>query len=354
MVAAFALILLAAAPETLTVALRPDNHAAPLYAACRYEQEFARRYGLSLRPVEPGFRYDLYDGRTRTLVLRLAPQPTDADVIGALATGRADVGLVAQELVQLGVISGWPLRIIAPLQHGGELLVAGPGLGITAWTAFAAEAARRPLTVGFIGPEPAAAFALEQALDFAGLKHSRREGDTVAVRLVELAGPGPLASALAAGAVDAAALRGPAPGPVVCELGELPPDRFYRAPGTVVAATSAGIARRAAAIRRFLELLGVATHYANNCTRNTITATSAWLGHERAAESLSLERIGFSSLPDLEFGDGIWNWYFALRLSGRLTGPLAGYPERDAWLGVPYDSTLLWPALERAGARIIR
>lgn len=356
------LLLSAPGPDTVTVAVRPDNHAAPLYAACRFEKEFAQRYGLSLRAAEPGFRYDLYDGRQRTIVVRLLPLPADADILAALEAGAADIGLLACEYAQLSVLAGGPVRIIAPLQHRGEMLIAGPGIAARTWTEFLAETGQRPLAVGFIGPEPSAAFALEQALDYAELKHSRREGDTVAVRLVEFDGRAALAAALAAGAVDAAALREPdagrvelaAGGRLIEVLNELPPDRFANAPGTVIAAAASSIAARGPAIGRFLELMGVATHYANNQTRRTLEATSDWLGHERAAESLSLARIRFSSFPGVSFRDGVWNWYFALRLNHRVPPDLAGFMAPDEWLGLPYDSSLVMPALERAGARIIR
>jgi hypothetical protein len=64
--------------------------------------------------------------------------------------------------------------------------------------------------------------------------------------------------------------------------------------------------------------------------------------------------MGFSSRPDVAFTPGIWNWYFALRLRNAVPQSLAGYMEEKDWLGVPYDSLLLMPALDRAGTRIIR
>jgi hypothetical protein len=64
--------------------------------------------------------------------------------------------------------------------------------------------------------------------------------------------------------------------------------------------------------------------------------------------------MDFSSRPDAAFTTGIWNWYFALRLRNAVPRELAGYMEENDWLGVPYDSLILMPALDRAGARIVK
>jgi hypothetical protein len=79
-----------------------------------------------------------------------------------------------------------------------------------------------------------------------------------------------------------------------------------------------------------------------------------WLGTPPALESIAMANIGFSSRSDFTFTTGIWNWYFALRLRKALPDSLAGYMEEKDWLGIPYDSLLLMPALDRAGARIIK
>jgi hypothetical protein len=134
----------------------------------------------------------------------------------------------------------------------------------------------------------------------------------------------------------------------------LPPGRFEDRPGTIIAATDSVIRRQGEAVGRFLELMAVATHYTNNHTSNTLTAVDRWLGNPPVLESIAMGNIGFSSRPDFTFTTGIWNWYFALRLRNAVPESLAGYMEEKYWLGVPYDSLLLMPALDRAGARIVR
>jgi ABC-type nitrate/sulfonate/bicarbonate transport system substrate-binding protein len=181
------------------------------------------------------------------------------------------------------------------------------------------------------------------------------------VRLVQ-ADDRALAFELSSGRFDAALLQEPeatwADGRKGCRsigrIDILPPGRFEDRPGTVVAATDSAISTRGDDISRVLELMAVATHYANNHTRNTLAAACSWLGLPPAAESIPLRNTGFSSRPDVAFTTGLWNWYFALRLRNALPRNLAGYMEEKDWLGVPYDSLLLMPALERAGARIIK
>jgi hypothetical protein len=186
--------------------------------------------------------------------------------------------------------------------------------------------------------------------------------ESAKVKLVQTDDRAALAAELSSGRFDAALLQEPAATWVSVlrgcrEIGRtdiMPPGRFEDRPGTVIAASDSTIRARGEDVSRFLELMAVATHYANNRTRNTLAAACRWLGTSPGLESIPLRNTGFSSRPDVAFTTDIWNWYFALRLRSAVPQSLAGYLEEKDWLGVPYDSLLLMPALERAGARIIK
>ncbi|HTW92365.1 MAG TPA: ABC transporter substrate-binding protein [bacterium] len=380
---AAALLLLAgtvaAAPE-LTVAYHLDDHAAPLFDACLYPKDFSARYGLFLRQAEPRLSYSLIDGKSNTLKLRLAYCGSDSAVLAALLSGRAQVGILASEDVLAAVIQGQPVRIIAPLQRASDVLVVNRSVPARNWKEFAAwaKAQNRPVLIGYLGQYSMAALGFAQALECDGIiysttlpgstPHSSRQGfgvgelGTKDVQLIQADDRAELATELSYGRFDAALLQEPAATwvsslrgcPAIGRTDILPPGRFEDRPGTVVAATESTIATRGDDVGRFLELMAVATHYANNHTRNTLAAVNLWLGLSPELESIPLRSMGFSSRPDFSFTDGIWNWYFALRLRNALPQNLAGYMEEKDWLGVPYDSLLLIPALDRAGARIIR
>jgi len=384
-----ALLLLATiawAVPSLTIAYRRDDHAAPLFDACLYPKDFRARYGLHLKQASERESYSLIDGKQNTLSLTLANFDTDSAVLAALLSGSAQVGILASEEVLGAVLKGRPVRIIAPLQRAGDLLVVNPSVPAADWKELVAwvKARAHTTTVGYIGQYSMAALGFIQALEYENvecvstipgrdLTRSPKSGtvlagglspkpDTVKVKLVRTDDRAALAAELSSGRFDAAVLQEPAATWVsalrkcrtIGRTDILPPGRFEDRPGTIIAATDSTIGTRGEDVSRFLELMAVATHYANNRTRNTLAAVYRWLGTSPRLESIPLSNMGFSSRPDVAFTTGIWNWYFALRLRNAVPRGLAGYMEEKDWLGVPYDSLLLVPALERAGARIIK
>jgi len=353
----------------LTVAYHRDDHAAPLFGACLYPKDFRAHYGLYLKQVTERVSYSLIDGKQNTLSLRLAYCDTDSAVLAALLSGNAQVGILASEEVLAAVLRGQPVRIVAPLQRASDLLVVNPSVPAADWKEFVAWVRARPqtTTIGYIGQYSMAALGFMQALEYENVKYTSTipglssSFDSAKVRLVQADGRAALAKELSSRRLDAALLEEPAATWVsvlrgcrkIGRIDILPPGRFEDHPGTVIAATDSAIRSRGGDISKFLELMAVATHYANNRTRNTLAAVCKWLGTSPGLESIPLANTGFSSRPDVAFTTGIWNWYFALRLRKVVPRSLAGYMEEKDWLGVPYDSLPLMPALERAGARII-
>jgi ABC-type nitrate/sulfonate/bicarbonate transport system substrate-binding protein len=370
-----ALMLLATfgwAVPSLTVAYHRDDHAAPLFDACLYPSDFRARYGLYLKQASERESYSLFDGKQNTLSLRLAYFDTDSAVLAVLLSGGAQVGILASEEVLAAVLRGQPVRIVAPLQRAGDLLVVSPSVPAADWKEFVAWVRARPpaTTIGYIGQYSMAALGFMQTLEYENVNYvadvpgrgPSTKPESAKVMLVQAESRAALARELTSGRFNAALLQEPAATWVSVLRGcrrigrtdILPPGRFDDHPGTVIAATDSVIQSRGGDISRFLELMAAATHYANNRTRNTLATACRWLGTSPGLESIPLANMDFSSRPDVAFTTGIWNWYFALRLRNAVPQSLAGYMEEKDWLGVPYDSLLLMPALERAGARIIK
>jgi len=366
------LVTLGRAGPSLTIAYHRDDHAAPLFDACLYPGDFRTRYGLYLKQVYERESYSLVDGRRHTLSLRLSYCSTDSAVLELLLSGAAQVGILASDDVLGAVLKGQPVKVIAPLQRARDLLVVNSSVPAASWSDFVAWAGTRtrPTTIGYVGRYSFGALGLMQALDCQAIRYtstipgrsSPPVADSTRVHLVQADDQRTLAAGLSSGGLDGAVVQEPAATWLqllrechnVGRTDVLPPGRFEDRPGTVIAASDSAIRIHAPDISRFLELMAVATHYANNHTRNTLAATCKWLGASPGLESIPLSSMFFSSRPDAAFTGGIWNWYFTLRLRSAVPRKLAGHMEEKDWLGVPYDSLMLMPALERAGARIIR
>ncbi len=359
-----ALVSAQPAVPTLRVSYAKTLRCAPLYNACLYPKDFRARYRLHLAEVAPGTRYDLYDGRARTLTVELDPCDSDSAVLSRLLDGSSPLGLLNAEAVLAAVLRFEPVRIVAPLQNKGDMLVAGEAMPARSWAGFLEwlKTADRTVTAGYLGHEPMSMLALEWALKLDNIS-SAREGvpDTARVDLRRFDDPAALSSELAAGRIDIAVVQEPDAVRLaaargvrrVCEIHDIPPNWFANRPGVVAASIRSSIEERQPDIERFLELLAVATHYTNNHARNTARAAARWLGTSVAAESTALSVMGFTSVPTYGFTDGIWNWYFAQRLREAVPQELAGFMEVKDWLGLPYDSLVARPARERAGLRII-
>jgi NitT/TauT family transport system substrate-binding protein len=371
------LLLLATAAwavPSLTIAYHREDHAAPLFDACLYPKDFRARYRLYLKEVKPRELYTLVDGKRGTLSLRLVSFDDDSAIVTALRLDSAQVGILASEDVLTAVITtGLNIRIIAPLQQGGDLLVVNPSIPATDWKEFLAwvKAQNRPTTIGYIGQYSTAALGLAQALEYEKVNYSGTvpgrdlspKPESAKVELVRADDRAALAAELSSGTFDAAVLQEPAAAWVSMLQGSrtigrtdiLPPGRFENRPGTVIAATGRSIVKRGEDLSRFLELMAVATHYANDRRQKTLAAVNKWLDAPPALESIAMRDIGFSSRPDTNFTTGIWNWYHALLLRNAVPHPLALPVDMDEqhWLRM-YHSLLLMPALERADARIAR
>jgi ABC-type nitrate/sulfonate/bicarbonate transport system substrate-binding protein len=370
-----ALLLLAtlarAVPE-LTVAYRSDDHAAPLFDACLYAKDFRARYGLHLKEVKPQAQYSLLDGKRQTLSLRPASYTSDTAVLSALLSGDAQVVILSSEAMLAAVLLGRKVKIIAPLQHGSDLLVVDPSVPAANWEEFAAWVKERDrvTTVGYLGKYSMAALGLTQALEhenvnYAGTVPGRglcAKPESAKVKLFRADDRAALAAELSSGRFDAAVLEEPVAAwlnalrncRTIDRTDTVPPGRFENHPGTVIAATVSTIRDRGEDLSQFLELAAVATHYADSHPENAHAAVCQWLGTSPQQESVALGNMRFSSTPDAAFTGGIWNWYLALRERRAVPRNLAGYRQEKDWLGVPYDSLLLKPALERASKRITR
>ena len=388
MIALLLLLVTAAwAVPSLTIAYHRDDHAAPLFNACLYPKDFRARYRLHLKQVRPRELYTLVDGKRSTLSLRLIPFDSDSEVLAALRSDSAQVGILASEEVLTAVITtALNIRIIAPLQQGGDLLVVNPSIPAADWKEFIAwvRAQDRPTAIGYIGQYSMAALGLTQALEYEKVNytgtvpgrdlsphthahaHTRThtpKPESTKVKLILADDRAALAAELSAGTFDAAVLEEPAATWVSMLQGSrtigrtdvLPPGRFEGRPGTVIAATGRSIVKRGEDLSRFLELMAVATHYANNNKQKTLAAVTKWLNAPLALESIAMGNIGFYSRPDARFTTGIWNWYHALQLRSAVPH-LVGLPvevDEKHWVRM-YDSLLLTPALQRADARIIK
>jgi ABC-type nitrate/sulfonate/bicarbonate transport system substrate-binding protein len=371
------LLLLATAAwavPTLTVAYHRDDHAAPLFDACLYPKDFQASYGLYLEEVKPHQLYTLLDDKGDTMSLRLAAYDTDSEVLAAILSDTVQLGILAAEDVLGIILAGRAMRIIAPLQYARDLLVVNPKVPAADWKEFIAwvKALDRQATIGYIGQYSMAALGLTQALEYEKVnyvgtlpgKDLSPKPESAKVKLTRTDDRAALASELSSGRFDAAVLEEPAATwvsslrgcPTIDRTDVLPPGRLEDHPGTVIAATDQVISRRGEDMGRFLELMAVATHYANNNTQNTLAAVNQWLGASTARESISLGNMGFSSQPDMKFTKGIWNWYYALKLRTAVphTVRMPLEMQEKNWLETAYHSLLLTPALERAGARIIK
>jgi len=140
-------------------------------------------------------------------------------------------------------------------------------------------------------------------------------------------------------------------GKCVAELNDLPPGVFSDHPCCCIAANESSIKNQANDIKKFLELMAVATHYINNNREKATEYVAKWIGTTPQVEQVSMATSLYSMEPTQVFYDGMWRWTEEMNQMEKLADKLKSKPrpETEALL---YDFSLLNTALKNANKRI--
>lgn len=150
-----------------------DHHLALFVAAQRGESLRTASGGAWLRERKPFEVYELLQEDRVLATLRLIKGVGGSAMPSAVARGEIEVGLGGIVPAAFLIDQGAPLKIVAPLNGDGDMLMLRKGLPPTDWSGFLKLLRSRgqPLRIGYKSPKAVAYLVLREALKHEGIRY---------------------------------------------------------------------------------------------------------------------------------------------------------------------------------------
>jgi NitT/TauT family transport system substrate-binding protein len=323
-------------PITLTVGHVGHDHQIALGVAALEGERFRKEYGIYLKERKHREVYDLIDGGKPMARLLIRKVMGGSAMPAAMEGGQIDIGLGGVAPVAKFVDKGQPFKIICPLHADGDFLVMKADSPLTDWASFvaAAEAAARPIKIGYKKPVAVAKLIFVRALAAEGIPWKEgTSGPGVKVVMINCQGAKNILPSLQSGAIDGFVMNQPQPsiakikklGRIIADLRDLPPrGRWSKHPCCCVAATEKVLRDHAAAVKSFLKTIHLATALMQKDIDLAVRSAARWTKTDRKVEADSVPGIPYLSLPTAEYMDGIKTWAVLMAEEGQFTGALKG------------------------------
>ncbi len=326
------------APPLLRVAHVGHDHHLALYVAALESARMEQAGGPFLREVQAGEVYDLIkDGRPLAR-LRLLKVAGGAGMPAAMTRGEVDVGLGSVSAVLKFADDGRPIRIIAPLQTDGDMLVLRKDSPANDWASFIqlAKSSPGPLKIGYKAPIACAKMIFEVALHAEGVRSGPDASDGVTrVILINLGSEKSPLPMLESGSIDGFVMNQPAPavavhkglGKVVADLRDLPPKgKWVDHPCCCVAAEESVVRARGEPLRALLQVLMLGAELIRSDQALAVDCAARWTKMPVEVERTSIPTVGYVSEPTETWLAGMRVWAEMVQGIGFFKGTFANKP----------------------------
>jgi NitT/TauT family transport system substrate-binding protein len=326
---------------TLRVGYVGHDHQLALYVAALGGERYRDTAGAWLREVRPREVYELVDGDDPLARLWMVKVGGASNMPAAMVRDDIQLGLGGLAPVSKFIDKGQPLKVIAPLQTDGDMLVMRSDSPIDTWEEFvaAARSADRPLRIGYKGPTAVAKMVFLRALQEVDLpfSHDPADSDAKVVLVHMIKGPNaiPMLSGSAGPrAIDGFVMNQPVValaehkgiGKTIAHLRDLPPaGAWINHPCCVVAATEKTLADHPRAVRALLELIIIATRDIRADPSRAVEAAVAW-GGNREVEQRSIPTVTYIADPNDRWLANVRTWARMMQDIGAYKGELADLP----------------------------
>jgi NitT/TauT family transport system substrate-binding protein len=317
-----------------------DHHLA-LYVAALEGARFERDYGIGLREVSPREIYDLVVSKKPISRLRLLKVGGGAEMPAAMGRGEIEIGLGGLNAIAKSADNGEPIKVISPLQTGGDMLVMKKGSPIANWSGFvaAAKSPGKPIQIGYKAAVSVAKTIFEGALKAEGISYgydaTKKNARIILVNFASEASPVPL---LENGDLDGFVMNQPAAaqaefkgaGRAVALLSELPPVGKWRDhPCCCVIAKESLLKEQPQVIKEFLKVLLLSTQLIQQNQSLAIECASRWTKNDIAVERASVPTVNYVAEPTPSWLKGFNSWTDMMRDMKFFTGRYASLSSKD-------------------------
>ncbi len=321
-----------------------DHHLALFVAASRGRALAEETAGVWLRCVKPMQVYDLMQGDaplTRVLFRKVGG---GSGMPAALARGEIEVGLGGVAATVAAIDKGAHLKIIAPCNCDGDMLMVRPDFPAASWAGFVARVRQsaRPVTIGYKAPRAVAYLIFMGALSAEGLRYGPKpvdeKGRSVQVVLVNLQKGSNMVPSLRGGVVDGIVMNQPVVavaeakgvGKTIADLRDLPPEGRWRDhPCCCVVATQEALEGKRPIVAALVQAIVAGGRYVLAERDAAIAIASTWTRQPPEVERRSVPTVTYVTRPDERWHRGMLIWFEMMKDLGQFTGRLKGMtPER--------------------------
>lgn len=314
-----------------------DHHIA-LFIACDLGPELKKESGgVWLETLKPHQVYRLHNANGPAAQVMLLKVRGGAGMPSSLAAGEIDVGLGGLAPSVAAIDKGAKIKIVAPLNTDGDMLMVSPKFPASNWEEFVAavKASERPVKIGYKAPNAVAYLIFQHALDEVDLRHGSKpvaeDGTLNHILLINLKGGKNMVPSLASGAVDGFVMNQPMVaiaeerklGKVLADLRDLPPTPIWENhPCCAVLATNQSVKNKKPAVIALLQAILAGGRLARNGGEEIIAITSNWTKNPESIERRSIPTVTYVTHFTKDWNQGVITWLNVMKESGHFDGLL--------------------------------
>ncbi|MCC5909045.1 MAG: ABC transporter substrate-binding protein [Clostridiaceae bacterium] len=321
---------------TLGIGYMFSNHQTPLIVAAAKHEDF-KDEGVYFKEVMPKEKYILMEGDKEVANIDLITANNGGEVMTMMGQGHLDMGLSSMTLPITSIDKGAKMKILSPIHADGIALVMPHDSSVEDLDTFIAYTENReePVKIGYHSPVNAPVILFETAMKEMGIRSTENPEDVDAdILLINLKGTANLMPALLSGEVDGWVGPSPFPelaelngaGKIVLDMRDLPSTSetneveeygyWHEFPCCVFSANDSAIEEHPEVVEKMLELLTIASDFANNNREETGKIVSDWMGVDEEAAKNTI--TVFTTNPNERWQGHAELIYEVLQNSGRL------------------------------------
>ncbi len=323
-----------------------DHHLALFVAASLGKQLEPRSGGVWFRQLKQREVYELMEGETSVAQVHLRKVGGGSGMPAALARNEIEVGLGGVAPTAAAIDRGASLKIIAPCNTDGDMLMVRPEFPATSWETFLAAVRQRrePVRIGYKAPRAVAYLIFMRALKASGVRYGPKPvdaaGKPVQVVLVNLQKGSHMVPSLQGKVVDGIVMNQPTvavaeakgAGKVVADLRDLPPKSKWRDhPCCCVVATDAALKGKREAVRAFVQAVVAGGRFIAEHPDEAIRIASDWTGCAPAVEKRSVPTVTYVDVPGRRWEAGMLTWFEMMNDLNQFTNKLRGLTPKQMY-----------------------
>jgi NitT/TauT family transport system substrate-binding protein len=320
------------------------DHQLALYVAADAGRSLEKDYGVYLEPLKDQEVYDLWDGGRRVARLNMIRVGGGSKMPAALEQGHIEVGLGGLGPTVKFVDKGSPLKVLAPLNNDGDMLVVRKDFPAGNWKDFvvAVRASERPVRIGYKDPLSVAYLILVRALEAEGLTYGPdmvdSQGAVVNVVTVNLQGLDNSLPSMEGGIVDGVVVNEPTGsllvykgvGKAIADLSSLPPEGKWEGhPCCIVAARTDVIKEKRPIVVSLLKVIAAGGDLIAREPSRALAAEGRWTKTSPEVGKMSIPNVSYVIRPDAVWVSHVDTWVGLMGSAGQFQKVLKGMSDAE-------------------------